>query len=105
MIINLTPHPINIMDEKGVYNTIVPTLPSARCFTKSVEAGFHDGVPLTRKEYGEVKDLPEPVYGTVYIVSMLVRQRSPARLDLTSPGTIVRDSEGKIIGCKTLDMN
>lgn len=57
---------------------------------------------VIRKTYGEVVGLPDPIEGTIYIVSALVAQLTKDRNDLYLPGNIVRDSRGKIIGCLNL---
>jgi hypothetical protein len=49
-------------------------------------------------KYGEVTDLPEPEEGTIYIVSGMVAAAAP-RPDVMSPGTLVRDDQGKPMGC------
>lgn len=106
MLVNLTPHPIHFVNDSGeVYLTLPPTLPAARCNTVTVAFGYFDGVPLTVTKFGSVTGLPEPAPGTLYIVSLVVRQASPDREDLASPGQVVRDSQGNIIGCKSLDVN
>ncbi len=52
-------------------------------------------------EYGAPTGLPEPVEGTVYIVSAIFAGRCPGRNDLVMPGTgpqdgAVRDTKGQI---------
>mgnify|MGYP001598752857 FL=1 len=63
------------------------------------------GIPLFVTVGGDVTGLPEPVAGTIYIVSLLVRQAVPHRLDVLSPGQLVRDSAGQPVGCIGLDAN
>lgn len=74
----------------------------ARVATKIVTVGFIDEIPVTATEFGEVEGLPEPVDGVIYIVSSLVAQRVPNRNDVFIPSESVRDSQGRIIGCKSL---
>ena len=100
MIINLTPHAINLPDR-----TIEPSGKVARCTEITNDAGRFEGIELITRQYGEVVDLPEPVDGDLLIVSALVRAARPGRLDLASPGDLVRDADGKIVGCKNLVVN
>jgi hypothetical protein len=62
-----------------------------------------NGIQLVRKSYGSV-DLP-PETGDIYIVSNIVRQAFPDRKDLASPGDLIRDENGIVIGCKNLIVN
>jgi hypothetical protein len=99
-IINLTPHAINL---PGI--TVPPSGQLARCqeTVKTVDQIEVEGavVPVVEKTFGDVTGLPEPVWGTIYIVSALVAQ-AVRRSDVFCPGDPVRDTEGKIIGCKSL---
>jgi hypothetical protein len=106
-LINLTPHPIVI----GTV-TVPPSGTIARVAVTREQVGvIHMGddstVPMFETRYGEVSGLPLPEDGTVLIVSAMVRTH-PAlseRLDVASPGQLVRDSEGRVIGCDGLDFN
>lgn len=100
MLINLTPHPIVFPDR-----IIPPTAPAARCTELSAPAGDFDGVLLITRTYSSVSDLPEPIAETMYIVSAMVRMALPERHDLASPGDLVRDAAGVIVGCKNLVIN
>jgi hypothetical protein len=68
----------------------------------SVAGDVYRGIPLSVVDYGDVTGLPAPVLGTIYIVSYMVRMACPDRYDLASPGELVRDKDGRPIGCKTL---
>lgn len=59
-------------------------------------------IPITQTKFGEVEGLPDPQENTIYIVSSLVAQAVPYRNDVFIPDDCVRDSEGKIIGCRSL---
>lgn len=100
MIKNLTPHKIVLPDL-----TIEPSNQVARCAEVSAPAGTIDGIELITRSYGAVAGLPEPQPGVMYIVSALVRLACPGRHDLASPGDVVRDAAGQIIGCKNLVVN
>jgi len=55
--------------------------------------------------YGRVEGLPEPETGVLYLVSAVVRAAVPGRADVASPGDLVRDGEGNVIGCRHLILN
>jgi hypothetical protein len=100
MLINLTPHAIHLPDR-----TIEPLGLLARCAEITELAGEFDGVQIVRRRYGQVEGLPDPQNGVIYIVSLLVRMACPERSDLASPGDLVRDENGVIIGAKNLVVN
>jgi len=107
MIINMTPHPVHIVDSD---NNIVCTFPKGdtqiRLEAKTVPLGILTddkfAVPLTYTEFGEAVGLPEYQPGTFYIVSQIVKSALPNRSDLFVPAEVVRDAAGNIIGCKSL---
>lgn len=101
-LINLTPHALTVFPlGKGDPFELAATGKQARVTAKSVPIG---GI-FTVVEYGEVTGLPEPKRGVIYIVSGLVRSAVPLRLDVASPGELVRDDAGKPVGCKGLVLN
>ena len=101
--INLTPHTIN---EITTGAAIEPSGSLARVATESVEAGrTYNNIALYRTTYGEVEGLPEAVDGTVYIVSGMVLAAISDRQDVVAPGELVRDADGKPVGCKGFKVN
>lgn len=104
-VINLTPHPINILDEN---NKIIKTYPSkgiARVYTIRTRKRFTiEDIPVWTKEFGEVNDLPIYSFGIFYIVSQIVKSALPLRDDLLVPDDIIRDNVGTIIGCKSFSI-
>lgn len=119
-LVNLTPHTINIHDEDGTPIIAVP--PSgvvARVDPNEVRIGAlvadpARGVPVYRVRYGELyfTDNPQPPEkparidftpeeDPVYIVSALVMQYHDRR-NFFSPGELIRDADGKPIGCRGL---
>jgi len=98
-LINLTPHPITVLDVEGnVLRTIDKSeLPLPRLVEERVEAGEVDGIPLINKKYSEITNLPAPQENVYYIVSGLVANAAH-RPDLLVPNT-VRNETGQIIGC------
>ena len=108
-IVNLTKHTVNIFDEDG--NEVAAIEPSgleARIKTKVDTAGYRDGVPLFKTkvlgspyavdEVGNEEDMPGQKHGTIYIVSGIFRSNFD-REDLYQPGRLLRDNEGKVVGC------
>ncbi len=105
-LVNLTPHVLNVCNADGqLVTSIAPTAPAARCTTKTSQIGEQDGIPFFATTFGEILDLPPETENTVFIVSLVVRQAAPDRLDLASPGELIRDDNGQPKGCKGLAMN
>ena len=110
-LVNLTPHAI-VIHHCGRITAIAPSGTIARVAQKTwaVETAWDAAsqtqcIPLVRSEYGQVEGLPAPVTDTIYIVSSMVRLALPVRTDIASPVDLVRDAAGKIVGCKSLEVN
>ena len=109
-LVNLTPHPINIVQDGSVVLSI-PSSGVARVASSTDVVGqFLVGdvvVPRTHTVYGEVEGLPAPQAGVIYVVSgMIVSalvQQGIRRDDLFIPGMQVRDEQGRVIGCQSVD--
>ena len=102
-IVNLTPHALNVQGRDGATMvTIQPSGTVARCASASevVETVLVDGVEIdiSRTVFGEVSGVPAPQDGVVYAVSMLVAS-ALRRADVVSPGSLLRDAEGRPLGC------
>jgi hypothetical protein len=102
-LVNLTPHVVHIVSAGGAITAVPPSGAVARC-TESVEhvGSLDANINIKRVGYGAVTGLPDCDAEVMYIVSALVRAAEPARKDLASPGGLVRDDEGAIIGCRYL---
>jgi len=100
--INLTPHVINIRST-GLVLTVEPSGAVARVATEVVQVIPHGGFDLVVKRPGQITGLPEPdPDGMVtYIVSGMVAAATP-RMDVVSPGDLIRDENGRPIGCRGL---
>jgi hypothetical protein len=106
-IVNLTPHTINIQLPSGDPVEI----PCAGLARVSSQAGSPlsdiNGIPrYGAPVWGQVDGLPDPVLGTIYVVSALVAARSP-RGDVYSPGTgpsdgVIRNDQGQIVAITRL---
>jgi len=104
-LVNLTPHTINIVGEGACDLPPAPPGTEARVSCTLTEIRRVNGVPCHISSYGEVQGLPEPVEGTLYVVSAMVRAAVPDRRDVASPGEQVRDERGRPCGCRGLIVN
>ncbi len=104
VFVNLTPHAIHLVHENSE-TTIQPSGMVARCVETTTPLETIDGIDLVYCQYGDVEGLPDPLEGTIFIVSMLVRQRLTNRKDIASPGELIRDENGNIMGCRNLIVN
>lgn len=112
-VINLTPHTINLVAEDGTQLLSLESQGVARvASTTEVVGHLQVGdvvVPRTHTAFGEVEGLPDPEPGVGYIVSnmvisALVQHGRLDRNDLFTPGLQVRDEQGRVIGCRSLDV-
>ena len=110
-VINLTPHTINLVAEDGTQLLSLESQGVARVASTTEIVGYLqvDGVavPQTHTTFGEVEGLPEQAPGVGYIVSNMIisalAQQGVCRDDLFTPGMQVRDDQGRVIGCRSLD--
>jgi len=123
-IVNLTPHPIKFAD-----GTEIPSEGVARCEQTDREVGSINGIPVVETTFGAITGLPESIlrcdmcgttgyqsylgwclccrngcmyHSTVYVVSAIVAQEARPRSDVFFPARLVRDEQGRIIGCGAL---
>ena len=99
--VNLTPHALNIVQSDGSFYTLPPSGQVARVATTRTIVNEIDGIEIYETQFGEVEGLPERNSQDILIVSALVAQRAN-RADVYSPGELVRDESGKVIGCRGL---
>jgi hypothetical protein len=61
-------------------------------------------IPLVTRALGPVEGLPEPQFRTLYLTSALVAQAAWAagRREVVCPGELVRDPQGRVVGCRNL---
>lgn len=117
-IVNMTPHPIHICGEDGqVVRTIQNCGWELRLATSTEVADEFDGITITKTVFGE----PSAVKGKSfngqpnpweiidrsnrYVVSQLVKNAFAGHWLgdlLVVPAEVVRDSNGNILGCKSL---
>ncbi len=103
-IINMTPHPVNILDDANNQIMVIPASGSLiRLKASTVDVGWRvDDIKVTTTKFGEPEGLPDYKFGTFYIVSQLVKSALPSREDLLVPAEVQRDTNGNIIGCRSL---
>ena len=77
--------------------------PPARCAVTQQRISSINGIDIFHTTYGSVEGLPDSNIDTYYIVSLLVRTALPGRIDLLSPGELVRNADGVVIGCKNFN--
>ena len=118
MVINCTPHDVAIYSTADCYLytgcfylregdeelpepiIVYPaTKKPARAIYVRRDAGLTDWILIYRWHLDKIVNLPEPKPGTYYIVSKKVAQACPEREDFIFPGTLVRDAEGRVVGC------
>lgn len=105
-VINLTPYAINILDNKS--NLLIALQPSgqvAKVSAKTVQTNMLNStppIPISESVFGDTIEVPEPEKGKVFVVSRMVVAALSDRTDLLFPNEVVRDHEGRIIGCKSL---
>lgn len=102
---NTTPHDVCVVDFNG---NVVLTVPKAaeplrlREVTNDFPLTLAVGgaaVPVVEKAFAGVEDLPPAAEGTFYIVSLAVAQAA-RRDDFLVPDDLVRDDQGRIVGCR-----
>jgi hypothetical protein len=110
---NLTPHPVTILDEgNNVIVEIPPVGVVARAIKRRkkmfnilvdqcVEYGEAE-VPVNETEDVEVKYLPPPENNVFLIVSTRVYQAAGKRHDLFVVDESVRDDDNRTVGCRAL---
>lgn len=102
LFVNLTPHTVNVLigEDEVVFE---PSGEIARVETFTEPASEEDGIPVFFSGFGRVLGLPEQAdNGIRYIVSGMVLARVQHRTDVFAPGTLVRDIDGRVIGCRGL---
>lgn len=104
MLKNLTPHEVKIFKLVGTVPDLDLVIEAeeevARVNCEYIKVDKKvDGIDLYRPVFGKVAGLPEYSEGTYLLVSAMVREALPLRHDLVSPGQLLRDDDGNVIGC------
>lgn len=106
-LVNLTPHPIIIGTVTVPPSGTVARVSVSRQQVGVIHMGDDSTVPMFETYFGDVSGLPLPKDDKVFIVSAMVRTHPSLseRFDVASPGQLVRDDAGSVIGCDGLDFN
>lgn len=109
MIVNLTKHAVNIFNEDNQeIMTVEPSGFEARIKTSIEKVSQFNGVPLfattvlgnpyVADKLGNEETMLPQKHRVIYIVSGIFRSNFD-REDLYQPGRLLRDKQGKVIGC------
>jgi len=100
-LVNTTPHAINVLDYRThEVRFSIPAAPQPLRLEERLEhVGNLAGVPLVRKSLVANISLPEPQEGVFYVVPLAVAQMLQ-RPDFVVPDDLVRDDQGRVIGCR-----
>ena len=104
---NLTPHELTFIgSDRNIIARVPPSGTVARVASTSKRIDDFDGIPVFSTEFGEVAELPDPEEDTVYVASTLVAQAAArmGRTDVYSPAEAVRDEQGRVVGCRGLQI-
>ena len=105
-LVNLTPHVVKLLTTDGIEIVLTPEPIAARCTVdRHTQGTVHttDGpVALATVDFGEVRDLPNPQPGTLYVVSRLVADMVPNRDDVAFPDDVIRSEWGRVITARVL---
>jgi hypothetical protein len=99
-IINYMAHEVDACGMK-----YAPSGHVARVATTLLKVDEIDGVPVMVCDSGAVQNCPPKKDGHIYIVSQYVRQALPERKDLVSPTKLLRDNNGRVVGCGAFERN
>lgn len=97
MIVNLTPHTVNLKLASGKIKTIerkgrIPRIEEVIEYQASI-----DDVMIYGISYGGVVDAPPVRPNTCYVVSRMIAEALPGRDDLLFPIMLERDTNGSVL--------
>ena len=99
IIINTTPHAIHELKSNQTFEP--NNTAQVRVTDTFVDTGETiEDVPILTRTFGDVENLPAQRPNVFYIVSLVVKQALPNRSDLFTPGKLVRNENGVIVGCE-----
>lgn len=99
-IINLTPHSLLIYKD-GEKIKEIPSSGIVRVEEEKIKIGEILGVSVYKIKYTKSKGLPEPKKDIFYFVSVIVAQANLHRNDLLLSSDLIRDENGRILGCSS----
>jgi hypothetical protein len=104
-LVNLNKHPIHYRARDGAIVELPKCTNPVSCDNKQEKIDEVDGVDVFSNSFGEVKNLPGPVKGTIYVTNLVIVQAlKGSRVDVVAPdwsenGGGVRDKDGKPLYC------
>jgi hypothetical protein len=105
-IVNLTPHPVTIIDEDNRVVMEFASAGAARAVSSRVPQPPVAGIPTARIDLSHLENLPRPTSGVLLIVSLITANAARASKrrchDLLVPGPGIRDASGVVLGCREL---
>ena len=105
-LINRTPHRVDLIGDDGRIVSIQPeSAPIRLAVERTVVETLTIGsvpIPICRTTVVAGDGPPEPVEGSLFIVSRLVADAYPDRSDLVVPDRLVRDADGVVLGARGL---
>lgn len=102
-VVNLTPHEVVVVLENGEKVTFPPSGVVARVATNEEQLRTVYRVPVVKREWGQLENVPEPEEGVFYLVSSVVFEAAQGRKDLLVPDTgktAVRDEKGQVVAVR-----
>lgn len=109
-LVNLTPHDLVLVSEDGNVLATIPSSGVARASQTDEPVGELEveghAIAVVKTVFGDTIDLPEPTEGVAYVVSIITANAARAQGrsidDLLITSGLVRDDQGRIIGCTRL---
>jgi len=105
--VNLTPHAVVVVCN-GAKHTFPASGDVARVGVTTTDVRVVCGINISQTTVSDTVDgLPDPVIGTYYIVSAMVRTHPSVawRKDVLSPAGLVRDADGNVVGASGFTQN
>lgn len=110
-IVNLTPHALNLhgIDASSPIAALVVNVPPSGTIArltvsrKAIASVTFNGVKIgiCQSNFGDITGLPVSEDGTIFVTSALVAEAAK-RADVFSPGELVRDEVGVVVGANGL---
>lgn len=104
-IVNCTPHPVCFVSADGTETETFPPsgrVPRVEETARPSAAAPDIGYPTVAVAAPDgVSGLPEPGNGVWLLVSRMVFDAAPGRVDLLVPHDVVRDDDGRVVGCRS----
>jgi hypothetical protein len=101
--VNLTPHDVTVVSG-GKIKKYLRDGTVARVSEIATWVFTIDDVDISDVVFGDVIGLPAPVTGVYFVVSAMVKEAvkksGSGRNDCVSPGNLIRNEKGDVIGCK-----